>query len=278
MVDHELKGEKQMMNDKSQTWHYGLVARYWAEHVTDGPEIAYFQKQIERNGQPALDAGCGTGRLLLPFLRAGLDVDGCDVSPDMLALCQDKAELEGLKPRLYQQSLHELALPRMYQTIVACGVFGIGVSRQQDSLALQRFYQHLNSGGLLLLDHYLPYSNATEWQLWLKERKELPEPWPDTMGKTPPEKGSDYELYSRVIAFDPLEQQITRQMHTLLWQDRQLKDEAEYTLTENLYFRNELCQLLERVGFEIEAVQGGYTEAEVTAEHEVMVFMARKKS
>jgi SAM-dependent methyltransferase len=71
------------MSDKSQTWHYGLVARYWAEHNTDGPEIPYFQKYIELNGQPALDAGCGTGRLLIPFLQAGLDVDGCDVS-DML--------------------------------------------------------------------------------------------------------------------------------------------------------------------------------------------------
>ncbi len=69
------------MTDTSQTWHYGLVARYWAEHNTDGPEIAYFQRQIERYGQPALDAGCGTGRLLIPCLRAGLAVDGCDVSP-----------------------------------------------------------------------------------------------------------------------------------------------------------------------------------------------------
>jgi SAM-dependent methyltransferase len=267
-----------MMNDKSQTWHYGLVARYWAEHVTEGPEIAYFQKQIELNGQPALDAGCGAGRLLLPFLRAGLDVDGCDVSPDMLSLCKDKAELEGLKPHLYQQPLHELDLPRKYQTIVACGVFGIGVSRQQDVVALQRFYQHLNPGGLLLLDHYLPYGNATEWPLWLKEKKQLPELWPDTMGKTPPKEGSDYELYSRVVAFDSLEQCITRQMHTLLWQDGHLIDQAEYTLTENLYFRNELGQLLERAGFEIEAIQGGYTDAQVNAEHEVMVFIARKKS
>ncbi len=267
-----------MMNDKSQTWHYGLVARYWAEHVTDGPEIAYFQKQIERNGQPALDAGCGTGRLLLPFLRAGLDVDGCDVSPDMLALCREKAELEGLKPHLYQQALHELDLPRKYQTIVACGVFGIGVSRQQDVLALQRFYQHLNPGGLLLLDNHLPYGNAKAWQWWLKENNQLPEPWPDTMGKTPPKEGSDYELYSRAVAFDPLEQRITLQMHTLLWQGGQVIGEEEYTLTTNEYFRNELGQMLERVGFEIETIQGGYTEAEVTAEHEVMVFRARRKS
>ncbi len=253
------------------------MARHWAEHITDGPEIAYFQSQIERNGQPALDAGCGTGRLLIPFLRAGLDVDGCDVSPDMLSLCREKAEREGLRPRLYQQALHELDLPRAYQTIVVGGALGIGVRRQRDFLALQRFYHHLNPGGVLLLDNHLPYGDAEEWQLWQKEmRNQLPEPWPDTIGKTPPDEGSDYELHSRIVAFDPLEQRATRQMRTVLWRDGQCIAEEEYTLYENLYFRNELRQMLEQAGFEIEAIQGDYTEAEATAEHDVIVFIARK--
>ena len=265
------------MNDRPQTWHYGLVARHWAEHITDGPEIAYFQSQIGRNGHPALDAGCGTGRLLIPFLRAGLDVDGCDVSPDMLSLCREKAEREGLRPRLYQQALHELDLPRAYQTIVVGGALGIGVRRQRDFLALQRFYHHLNLGGVLLLDNHLPYGDAEEWQLWQKEmRNQLPEPWPDTIGKTPPDEGSDYELHSRIVAFDPLEQRATRQMRTVLWRDGQCIAEEEYTLYENLYFRNELRQMLEQAGFEIEAIQGDYTEAEATAEHDVIVFIARK--
>jgi ubiquinone/menaquinone biosynthesis C-methylase UbiE len=58
----------------AQTWHYGLVAKWWAEFNEGGPEIEYFQRFIERDGQPALDVACGTGRLLLPYLRAGLDV------------------------------------------------------------------------------------------------------------------------------------------------------------------------------------------------------------
>jgi hypothetical protein len=45
------------MEDNVQTWHYGLVARHWAEHNTSGPEIPYYQQQSETHGQPALDAG-----------------------------------------------------------------------------------------------------------------------------------------------------------------------------------------------------------------------------
>jgi 2-polyprenyl-3-methyl-5-hydroxy-6-metoxy-1,4-benzoquinol methylase len=33
-----------------------------------------------------LDVACGSGRLLLPLLRAGIDIDGCDISGDMLKM------------------------------------------------------------------------------------------------------------------------------------------------------------------------------------------------
>ena len=81
----------------AQTWHYGLVARWWAEFNLDGPEIDFFRPFVEA-GQPALDAACGTGRLLVPYLQAGLDVDGCDISPDMLARARERAVRERLDP------------------------------------------------------------------------------------------------------------------------------------------------------------------------------------
>ena len=59
--------------EKPQIWHYGLVTRDWAEFLTEGGEEAdYFKKIIETSGQPALDVGCGSGRLLVPLLQAGL--------------------------------------------------------------------------------------------------------------------------------------------------------------------------------------------------------------
>lgn len=100
-----------MINGQPQTWHYGLVARWWAEFNTDGPEIAHFRRQIERFGQPALDLACGTGRLLFPFLAAGMDVDGADLSPDMLAWARRRADREQRTPALYNQAMHALTLP-----------------------------------------------------------------------------------------------------------------------------------------------------------------------
>ena len=72
------------------TWHHGLIARWWAMFNIDGPEIEFF-RPIVAAGQPALDAACGTGRLLVPWVVDGLDVDGVDASADMIAGCRDAA-------------------------------------------------------------------------------------------------------------------------------------------------------------------------------------------
>ena len=120
------------------TWHHGVHAKWWAEFNTSGPEIEYFRPFVDA-AQPALDVACGTGRLLIPYLRAGLDVDGVDVSDDMLALCRQRAEALGLTPRLYRQAMHQLDLPRRYGTIYVCGGFGLGgLSRADDETALRR--------------------------------------------------------------------------------------------------------------------------------------------
>ena len=133
-----------------QTWHYGLIAKWWAEFNDDfrPHEIPYFQRYVER-GQPALDVACGTGRLLLPYLRAGLDVDGCDVSADMVELCRQKAAGEGLSPTLLVQPMHELDAPRSYRTIFVCGAFGLGSNREQDEEALRRLYDLVQTAATL---------------------------------------------------------------------------------------------------------------------------------
>ena len=187
--------------------------------------------------------------LLIPFLQAGLDVDGCDVSGDMLAYFQQAAERAGVAAHLYRHALHHLDLPRLYQTIVACGVFGLGGSRQQDVMALHRLYDHLVPGGVLLLEGYPAYSDAKLWPLWRKEaRTHLPEAWPAEVG-TRTVADQDYQLHYRLVAIDPLEQRWIGEMRMLLFAGQQVVADDTLTLTENYYFYHELRLLLEQVGF-----------------------------
>jgi len=272
------------MKYQPQTWHYGLVAQHWAEFQNfsaDGLDIGYYQKFIERYGQPALDVACGTGRLLLPYLQAGLDVDGCDISPDMLALCREKAARAGVSPTLYAQAMHELDLPRTYRTIFVCGSFGIGSTRAQDALALQRFYQHLSPGGVLLLDQQMPYGEDGSWcwKDWLQENRQQLDPdfWTEPKCDRASD-GSEYRMRFRLADLDPLEQVRIVQMRAERWQDEQLLEEEERTLTSNIYFKHELLLILKQAGFTDVAMQGDFTETEATPEHGVLIFIARKKA
>jgi hypothetical protein len=45
---------------------------------------------------------------------------------------------------------------------------------------------------------------------------------------------------------------------------------------ENNQFRNEMRMLLEKAGFTLEAEKGDWTDAEATADHDVIVYFARK--
>ena len=64
------------------------MAESWAEFSTDAREVPFFLQEIAQHGQPVLDVACGTARILLPLLRAGIDIDGCDISADMLKYCR----------------------------------------------------------------------------------------------------------------------------------------------------------------------------------------------
>jgi SAM-dependent methyltransferase len=258
------------------TWHYGLIADWWAEFNLDGPEIDYFGKFV-KDGEPALDAGCGVGRLLVPWLQSGLDVDGCDVSADMIDRCRARAQREGLDPTLFVQALHELDPPRRYRTIVACGCFGLGSTRAQDQEALRRFHDALEAGGTLLLDNQVPYSNAHHWAKWTKEERDrLPLPWRESGTCKQTGDGTEYELRSRTKAVDPLDQSVAMEMRAEKRRDGHVLATEERTISWRWYFRDELVLMLNVAGFDDVAVRGEYNDAEPTADDEFLVFVATR--
>ena len=260
------------------TWHHGIVATWWDEFNRDGPEIDFFRRYVEE-GQPALDAGCGAGRLLVPFLRAGLDVDGCDVSPDMIERCRARVESEGLRTSLHVQALCELDLPRRYRTVVVCGAFGLGSTRDDDREALRRIHDHLQPGGRLVLDNEAPYADPRQWSHWPKaERASLPRPErePDPSARRRASDGFDYELRARLLALDPLEQTCRYEMKASKWAGSELVAEEEHVLDMTLYFTHELLLMLEQAGFAEVELRAGYRDEPPTTDDDFVVFVAKR--
>jgi len=264
---------------ESGTWHHGLVARWWGEFVTEPEpeELAYFRAAIRRFGEPVLDAGCGSGRILVPLLADGFDVDGCDISADMLAQAHARALKAGFTPRLVVQPMHELELERTYRTIYMCGAFGIGGTRAQDREALRRAYRHLEPGGALLItNHELPYATSdARWAQWIpRARDGLVREWQSEGEKRITSDGDEIEWLSRPSELDPLEQRATLDVRIRLWHGGEIVKEEAYSLKENLYFAQEILLLLDEAGFRDVAVEGGYTGRPATADDGMVAFTA----
>jgi SAM-dependent methyltransferase len=135
--------------------YVGLMAEAWdaLRGDTSGwQDRAFYLELILERGEPVLDVGCGTGRLLLDFLALGIDADGVDNSAEMLALLRRKAARLGLAPKITLQRMEQLDLARRYRTIlVPSSSFQLLIEPADASEAMRRFHDHLENGGTLVM-------------------------------------------------------------------------------------------------------------------------------
>jgi len=265
------------MTDDPQVWHYGLMAERWGQFIHDTPELEFFRQAIAQYGQPVLDLACGAGRLLVPLLRQGIDVDGCDYSGDMLDQCRKRAELEGLQPRLFRQSMHTLALPRQYRLIYICGSFGLAGSRNNDLDTLRGCYNHLLPGGALVFNIQAEYNDVESWSAWTPEgRKKPADEWPEEAYTNVAPDGAEHLATFSTLETNPLEQTFTRRVRLEKRLRGRLVATEEYALRGNIYFKNELLLMLQDAGFRQISVTGDYTDQPATPDSEEVVFTAVK--
>ncbi|KIL41841.1 methyltransferase [Gordoniibacillus kamchatkensis] len=125
-----------------------------------GGDIEYYRDRLKKCKGRILEAMVGTGRVMIPLLESGLNVDGVDYSPEMLASCRQRCEERKLAANLYESTLQELSLPEKYEAIIIpAGSFLLIEKREESINALKRLYHHLQPGGRLILDLFLPDTN-----------------------------------------------------------------------------------------------------------------------
>lgn len=247
----------------------GLMAEAWdvlRGDTSRWEDRFFYLEVIQRSGQPVLDVGCGTGRLLLDYLAQGIDIDGVDNSPEMLALCRAKAARLGAQPRLYQQLMEDLDLPRRYQTIlVPSSSLQLVIEPARVKEALARFYAHLLPGGVLA---------APLMTLW-KEGEPLESVWEKSV-----ERPEDGALIRRVARsrYDPAEEcEHTEDLYQVLV-DGQLAAEELHRRSPatRSYTQTQARALFEQAGFVEVQLFSGFTFDPVKPEDGVFAVTGRR--
>lgn len=223
----------------------------WRDDTARWADSLLFRDIVRQYGQPVLDVGCGTGRIVLDYLAEGIDIDGVDNSPDMLAICRDKAQQRKLSANLYEQEMETLALPRMYRTIlVPSSTFLLITDAEFARDAMRRFFAHLQPGGALIM----PFG------LFWKEGSPLQTDWYPVFEKVRPDDGATVRRQGRT-RFSPENQlwhtedryEVTRNSAVIAAEDHQRSPAGRW------YTQAQASQLYREVGFEDVGILHGFT-------------------
>lgn len=139
-------------------FYTGLVAQLYAPLRSSGPpDPEPYARFVTRSGEPALELGCGDGEPLLDLRARGLDVEGLDSSPDMLARCRAAAAERGLVVTLHESPMEAMELVRRYRSIYLAGAtFNLIVDDDTAWRALARIRAHLEPEGSALIPLFIP--------------------------------------------------------------------------------------------------------------------------
>jgi len=123
-------------------------------------DVEFYVNQALREGGKTLELGCGTGRITIPMVAAGVDVTGIDNAEPMLEICRAKKRAFGKTPgrmRLIKADIANFKLAKTFD-FVAMPYRAIMhlLTQEEQRACLGCVYRHLKPGGLFIFDTWAP--------------------------------------------------------------------------------------------------------------------------
>src|SRR5260370_28908880 len=84
-----------------------------ADHVDDMRLVQEYAG-LEREGARVLELGCGTGRLMVPLLDAGMQVVGVDREAAMLEVARERLAPYGERAELVEGDMCRFSVPGLF--------------------------------------------------------------------------------------------------------------------------------------------------------------------
>ena len=153
---------------------YGQMAKYYDLFYKDKnyTKEIYFIKNLIGNRKTILDVGCGTGIHMHLLESIGYEVDGIDLSKDMLEIAVSR-----VNGKVYQGNLLDYKINKKYDVIISMfAVFNHLKSYEELEQGIINSYSHLKNNGILIIDlhngrndgeketNYNNYKRIMKWQ------------------------------------------------------------------------------------------------------------------
>ena len=222
-------------------------------------DVEFYVEEAKRAAGPVVEFGCGTGRILVPTARAGVEITGVDYSDTMLGILRDKLP----DADVHIGDLRDFDVGRKFKLVTIPFRAIAHIIEAEDHVRLfENMRRHLAEGGRLIFDFFQPNLGK------------LAQPREEFMHFERKEDGNTIRRYS-IANTHPWKQLLAI---TFRWEIEGPGGEVE-ELTEEFdmrwFYRFELEHILKRAGLEIESLWGGFDRSPLGPESSEMIFVAR---
>lgn len=235
---------------------YAPIAEFY-DHVTlyrDRPDVPFFVEAARESGGPVLEIGCGTGRVLIPTAKAGIDIVGLDASAAMLDICRRElgAEPESTRRRveLIEGDMRGFDIPRRFALVtIPFRPFQHLVTVEEQLACLQCIHRHLTTGGRLILDLFNPSLEALTQPTGIESAPDSEYDMPD---------GRHVVRRFKIVSRDRANQLNHVELIYEVTQPNGRTERLIHEFSMRWLFRFEAEHLLARAGFRVLQVYSGY--------------------
>ena len=257
---------------------YDFIADLY-DHVVpyrNRPDVGFFVEAAQSAGSPVLEVGCGTGRVLIPTARAGVETVGLDLSTHMLAVCRKRLEAEPgpvrSRARLVQADMRRFQLGQKFTlATIPFRPFQHLLTVEDQLSCLASIRAHLVDGGRLILDLFNPSLDMLASPADAAEGGDEPE-------FTTPDGRRDVRKY-RAVAHDRFSQVSDHELIYYVSHPDGRQERLVQAFPLRYLFRFEAEHLLARAGFEVEHLYADFDKRPYGSVYPgELLFVARKTS
>ena len=239
------------------------------------PDVDFFVEAALESGGPVLEVGCGTGRVLIPTARAGVEITGLDLSTHMLAVCRERlaeepAEVQA-RAQLVEGDMRDFELGRAFAlATIPFRPFQHLTTVEDQMACLRTIHRHLEPDGKLILDLFNPSLEVlTRDNVGQEVGEEPPFTMPD---------GRRVLRRSKIVSRDYSEQVNRSELIYYVTYPDGNQERLVHAFPMRYLFRFEAEHLLARCGFEVEALYADYDKSPYGTKYPgELIFVARKR-
>jgi len=254
---------------------YTTSAKYYDAAYAAVPELIdlpFYLDLAKKTGGPVLEMGCGTGRVLLPIARAGIEIHGLDGSPAMLEVLREHIATEPGEVRrrifIHQGDMRTFRNEHKYALVtIPFRPMQHMYTVEDQVAALQTAAFHLRPGGLLAFDVFFP-------------RFDVPRPIGEEMLEiewaVPAHPGRMVRRYLRRESLDKVQQFFTASFIYRTYEGDVLLSEETAPLKMSWYTYPQLQALFLMAGLEVVEEYGSFNKTPLDNDASDMVFTLKR--